>query len=167
MMSENNTEKIKQLIAKLSDEDSQVRSAAREELVEIGGPEVTNALMLELLDTRPYVRWEAAKGLVPLRDASTAASLLHAMDDEDADVRWVAGEGLVVLGTTGLMTVLSGLIRNARSIQFCQAAHHVLNEFKKYGNADLLAPVINALEHSEPAVTVPPVAFQALKHLKP
>ena len=79
MMSENHTEKIKQLIAKLTDEDSQVRGAAREELVEIGGPEVTNALMLELLDTRPFVRWEAAKGLIPLRDDSTAASLLHAI----------------------------------------------------------------------------------------
>lgn len=166
-MSENNTEKIKQLIDQLSNEDGQVRSAAREELVQIGGPEVTQALMLELIDTRPYVRWEAAKGLVPLRDASSAASLLNAMDDENADVRWVAGEGLVALGNAGLMTVLSGLIRNARSIQFCRAAHHVLNEFKKYGNAELIVPVVNALEHSEPAVTVPPLAYAALRKLKP
>jgi len=166
-MTENNTETIRQLIGNLANEDAQVRSTAREELVQIGGPEVTQALMLELIDTRTHVRWEAAKGLVPLRDASAAASLLIAMDDEDADVRWVAGEGLVALGNTGLMTILSGLIRNARSIQFCQAAHHVLNEFKKYGNAELIAPVLNALEHSEPAVTVPPLAYAALRKLKP
>lgn len=165
-MSENNTEKITQLIGKLKNEDGQVRSAARDELVQIGGPEVTQALMLELIDTRTYVRWEAAKGLVSLRDASSAASLLIAMDDEDADVRWVAGDGLVALGKAGLMTVLSGLIRNARSIQFCRAAHHVLNEFKKYGNAELIAPVVNALEHSEPAATVPTFAYAALKQLK-
>lgn len=161
-----NDSKIAHLITQLANPDPAYRQASREELVQLGGHEVTRALVAELNDPRQIVRWEAAKALLALADPIAAPALLHMLEDRDPDVRWVSAEGLVALGETGLCTVLSGLTRRARSIEFCAGAHQVLHDLKGKVRAEILMPVLAALEGSEPAVLAPVAAFAALEQLK-
>jgi hypothetical protein len=158
--------RVEELIEQLADENPVTRQSAREELVRLGGPEVTRALVAELIDPRTHVRWEAAKALNAIADPIAAHGLTHALDDDDRDVRWVAAEGLIVLGKTGLMTVLSGLAKRAQSTAFCRSAHQVLREMRSRGYADVVAPVLGALEGSEPGVGAPPAAYVALVALQ-
>jgi HEAT repeat protein len=159
--------KIEQLVGQLSNDDAIARQGSREELIELGGPDVTRALVAALIDPRMQVRWEAAKALQVMADPVAAPALMNALDDEAEDVRWVAAEGLVALKKVGLMTVLSGLIKRARSIEFCKSAHHVLRGVKTDECASAVAPVLKALEQLEPEVAVPPAAYQALIQLNP
>lgn len=157
---------IGELIGQLSHRDAAMRLAARSELVKHADERVTRGLVAELIDPQPQVRWEAAKSLAQIADPASAYGLMHALDDEDNDVRWVAAEGLISLGTIGLVTVLSGLTRRARSFGFCRGAHHVLHELRRGENAATVNGVLAALESSEPEVTAPPAAFEALLALK-
>ncbi len=159
----NESSSLEQLVAGLGDGDAAVREKSRLKLVEKNGPDVTRALVMTLIDPRKQVRWEAAKALEVIEDPTAAAALMHAMDDEENDVRWVAAEGLVALDDVGLRMVLSGLMKRAGSIAFCKSAHHVLHKIKQ--PADIIAPVLKALEESEPAVAAPPAAYQALLRL--
>lgn len=154
------------LVEQLASDDPVVRERSRRRLVEIGGKHATRALIGELVDPRKQVRWEAAKALKAIADPASAAALMQLLDDDDQDVRWVAGEALVALGKIGLMTVLSGLIKRARSPEFCQSAHHVLHDLKEKDYAEGIQNVLKALESSEPEVTAPPVSYEALVRLK-
>jgi HEAT repeat protein len=157
----------KRLIGELASNDPVQREAARHELVQIGTPEVTVALVGELLDPRQHVRWEAAKGLSALRDPVSATALLEALDDNDGDVRWVAAEGLIALGRTGLLAALHGLTKQSRSPAFRKSAHHVLHELLKQGvSPGVIAPVLKAIEQPDSAIAAPPTAFHALLTLK-
>ncbi len=151
------------LVGRLADADAAVREEARKQLVKLGGPEVTAALVLALHAPEAHVRWEAAKAFQALADPLAASALMHALDDNDADVRWVAGEALVALKEVGLVTVLSGLIKRAGSTAYCKSAHHVLHEMKDYQS--LVKPVLESLGHFEPAVAAPVAAYQALVNL--
>ena len=148
------------LVAQLADKNSVVREKSREQLIQLATPEVTRALLQAVIDPRTHVRWEAAKALQAIADPVAASTLMHAMEDEDADVRWVAAEGLIALNEVGVRTALSGLIVRAGSIEFRKSAHHVLHESTAF--ADAVAPVMQALGHSEPAVAVPQAAHKAL-----
>ena len=157
----------KRLIGELASNDPVQREAARHDLVRIGTPEVTVALVGELLDPRQHVRWEAAKALAGLHDPVSTSALLEALDDNDEDVRWVAAEGLIALGRTGLLAVLHGLTKHARSMGFRKSAHHVLHELLKQGESPgVIAPVLAAVEQPDSAVAAPPAAFHALMALK-
>jgi len=157
----------KHLIEELASTDPVQREAARHALVRMGTPEVTVALVGELLDPRQHVRWEAAKALAALRDPVSAPALLEALDDNDEDVRWVAAEGLIALGHTGLLAVLHGLTKHARSMGFRKSAHHVLHELLKQGESPgVIAPVMAAVEQPDSAVAAPPAAFHGLMALK-
>lgn len=158
--------KVESLVAELANKDPVVRQRARESLVDRGTSEVTAGLISELTDPREHVRWEAAKALAALADPVSAPALVHALDDDNADVRWLAAEGLVALGKPGLMAVLSGLIKRAGSTAFCRSAHHVLHRCSQKGNAKAIAPVLAALNGSEPGVCAPPAAYEALTDLK-
>jgi HEAT repeat protein len=157
----------KRLIEELESTDPVQREAARHSLVRSATPEVTVALVSELLDPRQHVRWEAAKALAGLRDPVSAPALLEALDDNDEDVRWVAAEGLIALGRTGLLAVLHGLTKHARSMGFRKSAHHVLHELQKQGESPgVIAPVLAEVEQPQSAVAAPPAAFHALMALK-
>jgi hypothetical protein len=158
--------RLGELIEQLADDNPVTRQIARDELVQLDGHDATRALVAELIDPRAHVRWEAAKALAVIADPIAAHGLTHALDDEDRDVRWVAAEGLIVLGKTGLMTVLSGLTKRAQSTAFCRSAHHVMSEMRSCGYADVVAPVLGALEGPEPGVGAPPAAYCALVALK-
>ena len=159
--------RIGQLIRNLGDKNGVVREESRHELVRMGGLAVVRALVGELNSPRRLVRWEAAKSLVALADPVAAHALLNALEDGDEDVRWLAAEGLVALQDEGLMTVLSGLTRRAKSAEFRTSAHHVLHDLKKQGHSELIAPVLAALEQGDPQITAPTAAFSALQALKP
>jgi len=164
--SKSEPETITDLIGGLSNKDPVVRARSREKLVDIGGHEVTRALVHELIDPRQQVRWEAAKALTAIADPVSAPALMHALDDDDANVRWVAGEGLIALREIGLMTVLSGLTTQADSLEFCKSAHHVLHDLKPKSHVETVKPVLQALEASEPLVAAPLAAYKALVAIK-
>jgi HEAT repeat protein len=157
-------EKIRLLIEDLAKEDATARMTARTALVDLGRP-ATAALVTSLLDPRQHVRWEAAKSLESIADASTAPALVSALHDEDPDVRWVAGAALVAIGGTALPSLLGGLIRHSRSVDFCRGAHHALRDLADAGHRELLTPVIRALDGPEPGVAAPPMALKALRIL--
>ena len=163
---EQRAELITSLVTGLASSEPVARQQAREKLIRLGGHDVTAALVAESLDPRRQVRWEAVKALAALADPVAAPALLHALEDHDSDVRWVAAEGLVGLRRVGLLTVLSGLTRRARSIEFCRSAHHVLHDLKKHGHADVIAEVLTALDQDEPETAAPPAANRALESLK-
>ena len=78
---------LSRLTGQLADQDAVVREQPREELIQIGGHDVTRALVTALIDPRTHVRWEAAKSLQAIADPVAAAALMHVLDDDDADVR--------------------------------------------------------------------------------
>lgn len=161
------SETINGLILQLPDSDGVVRVKAREALVEIGGPEVTRALIVELNDHRRIVRWEAAKALIAIADPIAAPALAQHLHDDDGDLRWLAAEGLSSLGIVGLKTTLTAAIHHASDSEFVRAVHHSLKEFRKHRiQTDLLEPVIEACEGTEPGVSLPVAAYKALEQLR-
>jgi HEAT repeat protein len=159
-------DKVEALVSDLANKDPVARQRARESLVALGSNGVTSALVAELTDPREHVRWEAAKALVALKAPISAPALVNALDDDNEDVRWLAAEGLVALGKTGLMAVLSGLMKRSAATAFCRSAHHVLSGCSQEGNVKAIAPVLVALDGPEPGVCVPPAAYDALMDLK-
>lgn len=157
-------EKIRLLIVDLANDDATIRMTARAALVDLGQP-ATAALVTALYDPRQHVRWEAAKSLESIADANTAPALVSALHDEDPDVRWVSGAALVALGSAALPDLLGALIRHSHSVDFCRGAHHVLRDLAQQGHAELLTPVIRALDGPEPGVAAPPKALKALRIL--
>ncbi len=158
---------IEQLISQLESENELERSAARKELIEIGGVDVTRALVLELNDPRRDVRWEAAKALVSLADPIAAPALAQHLHDRDEDIRWVAAQGLGRLGLAGLLTTLTASLHHASNVEFSHAAHHAFKELRKLDIAEAdLDPVIQACESPEPGVSLPVAAYRALQQLK-
>ena len=159
--------KIQGLIKQLWDSDGATREKARGELIEIGGPDVTRALIIELNDPRRDVRWEAGKALISIADPIAAPALVNHLMDEDGDIRWLAAEGLAVLGIPGLLATLNASTRHASDNDFVEAVHHAFKQFKKHGiHAKKLDPVVDACEHNEPGVGLPVEAYKLLQELK-
>jgi HEAT repeat protein len=156
---------ILELITQLSDPSGVTRQHARQALVAIG-PRAVEPLMLALRDPRDQVRWEAAKALTNLTSRRAAASLVHALEDENGDVRWLAAEGLVALQEGALRPLLKALSAAADGDELREGAHHVLHELARRGLADLVNPVLRALESPAPAEETPVVAYEALLKLE-
>ncbi len=158
---------IEQLVDKLCADDGVIRINAREQLVKMGGIDVTRALMIEMNDPRRDVRWEAAKALVSIADPISAPALVQHLSDNDGDIRWLAAEGLGGLGEPGLLAVLNAATRHASDSEFCKAAHHGFKEFRKHEiHANHLVKVIEACEGPEPGVSLPVAAYEALQQIK-
>ena len=160
------TAKLEELVEGLASGDPVTRGRSREKLVAIGSHDVTRALIRELVDPRTQVRWEAAKALSEIADPVAAPALMHAMEDDEENVRWLAAEAMVELGEVGLVTTLSGLIKRARSIEFCKSAHHVMHHLGQRGHASITTPVLEALQTSEPEITAPTAAYRALQNVE-
>lgn len=160
------SKKVAALVAELANRDPSARQLARESLVALRSNEVTAALVAELNDPRQHVRWEAAKALAAIADPVTTPALVQALEDDSDDVRWLAAEGLVALGESGVLAVLSALIKRAASVPLCESAHHVLRACDRGPTAENIAPVLAALSEAEPGVSVPPAAYAALLRFK-
>ena len=107
--------------------------------------------------------------------------LIRAMTSHDQVVRWEAAEGLIHIGSDVTVPLLQALISNSKSFQLREGAHHVLNHLTggdrsiehhtdhhgpRSGIADILEPVVKALEDRAPSVRVPTAAQNALDKMK-
>ena len=155
------TKPIEFLIAGLGSDDGKVRQRARDALVARDHSAV-GSLTAALKSGNAHRRWEAAKALVELRDPSTTPALVEALESEDIDLRWLASEGLVALGTAGLIPLLRALEAHSESVWLRESARHVLRAMAKTSLSEIVMPVLNALEDTEPVLQVPIAAHEAL-----
>jgi len=159
------TEKIGSLVERLADADGVARSAAREQLEEIGRPAVPY-LIAALQSSNEHARWEAAKALNEVRDQRAAPALVSTLEDDKSAVRWLAATALIKLGRSALAPLLRGLEGHSDSIWFRDGAHHVLHTLVSDGVADEALPVLEALENLEPCIEAPVAAYQVLEGLR-
>ena len=164
-MTDSSASNVNQLLATLAGTDAVERRAARDALADVGSPAVPG-LLAALEDKRQHVRWEAAKTLTAIADPTAAESLVHALADEDPDVRWVAGEAMIALQGDAVKPLLNALIKSQDSEGLYASAHHVLRDLSQPGElGPLLAPVLKALDESEPEIAVPIAAQRTLENL--
>jgi HEAT repeat protein len=157
---------IARLIRQLGHEDGLQREKARNVLVDIGHP-ATESLIGVLRGPNELVRWEAAKALSQIADPQAAPSLVRALEDSSFGVRWLAAEGLISTSRAGLLPLLEALVHHSDSAWLREGAHHILRTLATEENLhDLLAPVLLALNDTEPALEVPPAAQSALDELR-
>jgi HEAT repeat protein len=152
------------LIAALADDDGLVRQRARESLVDMGEPAVA-PLIEALTDPNDKVRWEAAKALSEIGSPAAASALVRALRDKSFGVRWLAAEGLITLEREGLTPLLQALVQHSDSIWLREGAHHVLRILAGKGLYAQVAPVLAALEDTEPVLEAPLAARAALGKL--
>jgi len=127
---------------------------ARKALVEIGESAVP--YLVDVLNNRKgWVRWEATKALGQIPGAAATAALVAALEDNNFDVRWLAAEGLIFRGREALVPLLQALTEKSDSAGLREGAHHVLFDLHQENLGELVKPVLEALEHTDPAVEVP------------
>jgi HEAT repeat protein len=151
---------VDSLVLDLASKEPAARERARTSLAALHTAEAAEALCQRLKSPDKHVRWEAGKTLSALADPCSAECLVEALRDENEDVRWVASDALIKLGTPGIMALLKGLMRHASSTELCSGARHVLHAVEG-PHASVVSPVLRALEHDEPGVSVPPAAYHA------
>jgi len=163
-MDQDTSSHIKDLIEALSSYNDLSRVEARKALVAFGSQTIP-FLDEALKDPNFLRRWEAAKTLGEIGDSKAAPILVKALEDEKFDVRWLAAKGLIDLNVKSLKPLFEALIEHADSVLLRQGAHHVLHDLAKGELRIYLAPVLIALESTDPGVQVPPVVSHALDHL--
>jgi HEAT repeat protein len=158
---------IKSSVANLRSGDGGVRQEAREKLTSIGKQAVGQLIPL-LKDPEADVRWEAAKALSEIADPLAAPELVAILEDPNFGVRWLAAEGLIVTGRDALGPLMEALTKRSDSAWLREGAHHVLHDLSEMDLEvkDLVAPVIVALEGTEPEIGVMNPAYAALDKLK-
>lgn len=154
------------LIAALSSHDVLARTRARQALVEMGAP-VVDQLIVALDSPNHTTRWEAAKALGEIAEPRAAPALIAALDDGRFDVRWLAATGLIALRDDSLIPLLEALVQAPWGKGYLhEGAHHILRAQLGGAYATTIAPVVSALEGSEPSLTVPLAAYRALGTLR-
>ena len=144
-----------------------MRQKARETLTVIGRQAVGHLIPL-LKDPEDDVRWEAAKALADIADVRAASELVATLEDSNFGVRWLAAEGLIAIGRDVLPSLDGGPHKTFRFGLAAEGAHHVLHDLANRDPEvkDFVAPVITALEGSEPEVGVMELAHTALDKLE-
>ncbi|MBI1882046.1 MAG: HEAT repeat domain-containing protein [Chloroflexi bacterium] len=156
---------LRDLITTLTGKDGPARKRARDQLVEIGLPAVA-ALLPLLSDKRTYVRWEAAKALSEIGDPGAAPALVKALEDNDPGIRWLAAEGLILAEQAGLPPLLKALLEHGGSVRVREGADHVLKVLARNEKLPApVAPVLQALHGTQPAIEAPQAAKIALEAL--
>ena len=156
---------IRNYIATLTSHDVLARDQARQALVEIG-PASVEALIGVLTNPNDMARWEAAKALGQLQHPSAVAALIKTLEDPVFAVRWLAAQALIEIGLPSAAPLLRALMaEDWDNIWLRQGAHHVLRSMVSGNLGQVLAPVVQALEGPEPALTVPIAAYRALEYL--
>jgi len=159
------TANLDSLIAALASHDPVTRQHARQTLVSIGEGAVS-PLINALQDREGHVRWEAAKALMDIASPAAAPALVATLRDEDSSIRWLAAEALIALGPDCLDPVLQGTIEHSDSIFMREGAHHVLRELVSGPLAELVSPVLAALEGPAPEDRAPVAAYESLEALR-
>ena len=146
-------QRLTDLIDALASDDGPRRKRARETLTLLGEPAVQHLRNL-LLSADKRLRWEAAKCLAAMVDPASVEALVELVTDPYSEVRWLAGSGLISLGPRSVAPVLGCLIRRAESEGNQQAARRVLRGLAPDNGvlAEIVGPVIDTLDHLDPAV---------------
>lgn len=158
------TATIRMLVNDLCSEDGLVRVRARKHLVALGNQAVRPLKKL-LGSKREWVRWEAAKALGQIGDPAAAQALIKALEDNMFDVRWLAAEGLIYMGKSALVPLLQAIRECPDSFWLREGVHHVLHDINNGKIAEIIRPVIMALESFEPSVEAPPAIERVLEVL--
>ena len=87
---------------------------------------------------------------------SEASELVATLKDSNFGVRWLAAEGLIAIGRDVLPPLMETLTKHSDSAWLREGAHHVLHDLANRDPEvkDFVAPVITALEGSEPEIGV-------------
>lgn len=153
------------LVEQLSSENGSVRAVARDAIIKIGPPMTPHLIQL-LSSPDEHLRWEAAKALAAIADPASAPALVGALEDRSFGVRWLASSGLIALGRDGLRPLLVALMQNSGTVLLRSAAHRIVFDLAGRDHLFvLLKPLVDALESTEPAVSVPVAAHAALQKL--
>jgi HEAT repeat protein len=169
---------IDSLIRRLDCEEMPDCQKSRQSLVEIGSAAVP-ALVELLKSPKEFVRWEAAKALGQIGDKAAIPAMVNSLEDTDADVRWLAAVALIRMGTIVVVPLLQALVDQPESFWLYEGAHHVLTYLarrdrkanqhptrRKYSLANVLEPVVVALESIQPSVEAPGQARMAMDAMK-
>jgi hypothetical protein len=158
--------RLAELIETLGSDDGPKRKRARETLTLVGEPAVLQVRSL-LSSTDKRLRWEAAKCLAAMVDPASVDALVGLVTDEYSEVRWLAGSGLINLGPRSAAPVLASLIRHPDSRGNQEAARRVLRGLASDNGvlAEIVGPVVDALDHPDPAV-IASAAAVALQELE-
>jgi HEAT repeat protein len=153
------------MMASLSSRDGMERQRARIELVSRG--KAATPLLLEgLKDPRMRVRWESAKALACISDPAAADALVASLEDDESGVRWLSAEALAALGREGLKPILHALIDQPESTLLRQGSHHICHALASSDLKELVEPVLDALEHTDPVEAVPVAAHKVLNRMR-
>jgi len=141
------------LIAALGSDDGPKRKPARETLTLLGEPAIPQLRGL-LFSADKRIRWEAAKCLGAMVDPASVEAFVELVTDQYSEVRWLAGSGLINLGPRSAAPVLDSLVRYPDSMGHQQAARRVLRGLSSDNGvlAEIVGPVVDALDHPDPAV---------------
>jgi HEAT repeat protein len=162
MDAHNGQHSIPELIAALNSGHWRERQEAHDQLAALG-PAAEPALVEAVHSPEDQVRWEALKILSGLADPSLAPVFVATLrTDRNEGNRWVATHALTHLGHVAIRPLLQELVQHSDSAFLRTGAHHVLRALRKLGYAELLDPVLEALEHFDPMVRVPLAAHRAL-----
>jgi hypothetical protein len=153
-------------LADLRNRDGVRREFAREAIVSLGRQAVDPLTKL-LADPNHQIRWEAAKALSEIADPKSASALVSSLEDREFDIRWLSAIGLIAIGKDSLVPLLEALARRSESVWLREGAHHVFHDLSKKGFMDLAAPILTALEGTEPGIEVQGPAKAALAKLRP
>ncbi len=156
---------IEKLAAELGSEKGTTRQSARNMLVS-RGKEAIEALTNALSSSDKHTVWEATKALRDIEEPEGAPGLTLSLGHRESDVRWLAAEGLVRLKRVGLEALLRALETHGDFANFRQGAHHVLHDFASGELAEIVKPVLTALDDIAPEVEAPVAAAKALKQLR-
>lgn len=144
---------IADLIEALGTDDGVERKRALETLILLGEQAVPSLRDL-LSSENKRIRWEAARGVAAMIDPASVQAFVELLGDEYSEVRWLAGSGLINLGPRSVVPILGSLVRHADSSGHQQVARRVLRELSSDNDVlgEVVRPVIQALEHGDPAV---------------
>lgn len=157
---------IATLINQLSSQKVEVRTQARHQLISMGKTALSPMLHMLQTSTNSTLHWELIRALGDMRATEAIPTIVEALVSDHFDVRWVAAEVLISFGKDSLVPLLRGLIQHSNSACMRQSAHHILRVLLREYRGKKLAAVINALEHRDPAVTVPPLAYEAIQAIE-
>jgi len=155
---------IAALIADLGSNSEVARKRAESQLRRMGQAAVS-PLVQALATSTEYGRGRAARTLGEIGDVTAAPALVKALEDDKFDVRWLAARAVVALRRSGLAALLQALIERPESTLLRESAHHVLHDETAEKWSQQLAPVMQALESSDPVDAVPVAAEKAWQTL--
>jgi HEAT repeat protein len=158
------TGRIATLLVDIGSDSAVARNRAHQELVSLREAAV-KPLIGALHSSTEWGRGQAAKALGEIGDPASAPALVKALEDDKFDVRWLAARAVVATGRVGLAALLQALIERPRSTLLRESAHHVLHDEAHTKWRRQLAPVIRALEGSDPEDAVPVSAEKAWQAL--